>query len=220
MAPFRRKPVGESGTIATISRAGRKKEQFRVEKRNQWGPYRQTKVEAEADLLYARDAATHDEFADRLRKLHEEKAPLRRKPVCECGTIASAGRKKEQFRVITSKQIGPTRQTRAEAEADLQYARDAATHAEFADRLRKLHELTGRCKRMAAKGEPQACSRPLAGGAALDGSLVTASAAPWVDMHHSPCKRKGNFDSGTDVAVLDGSSAPSDKRLRVESGGG
>ena len=147
-------------------------------------------------------------------------APFRRKPVCECGSIASAGRKKEQFRVRTWKQSGPSRQTQVEAEADLLYARDAATHADFADRLRKLHELTGRRKRMAAKGEPRPCGRPLACGAALDGSLVTASAAPWVDMHHSPCKRKGNFDGGTDAAVLDGSSAPSDKRLRVESGGG
>ena len=121
---------------------------------------------------------------------------------------------------MTSKQKSPTRQTRAEAEADLQYARDAETHDEFADRLRKLHELTGRCKRMAAKGEPRPCGRPLAGGAALDDSLVTASAALWVDMHHSPCKRKENFDGGTDVAVLHGSSAPSEKRLRVESGGG
>ena len=102
MAPWRRKPVCESGTIATISRAGRKKEQFRVSTTMVWGPYRQTKVEAEADLLYARDAATHDEFADRLRILHELKAtcPLRRNPVCECGTIVSrAGRKKQRFRV-------------------------------------------------------------------------------------------------------------------------
>ena len=135
------------------------------------------------------------------------------------GTIVSAGRKKEQFRVRTSRRWGPTRQTRQEAEADLRYARDAKTHDEFADRLRKLHELTGRCKPVAT-GKPQPRGPPLAGGAALDGSLVTACAAPWVDMHHSPCKRKGNFDGGTDVAVLDGSSAPSEKRLRVESGGG
>ena len=107
-------------------------------------------------------AATHDEFADRLHILHEFKATCRPpQPVCEYGTIASAGRTKGQFR-----------------------------------------------------------GQPLTGGAALNGSLVTASAAPWVDMHHSPCKRKGGIDSGTDVAVLHGSSAPSEKRLRVESGGG
>ena len=34
---------------------------------------------------------------------------------------------------------------------------------------------------------------------------MTASAAPWVDMHHSLCKRKANFDRGNDVPVLDGS---------------
>ena len=135
------------------------------------------------------------------------------------GTIVSAGRTKEQFRVTTSTHKGPSRRTREEAEADLQYARDAKTHDEFADRLRKLHQLTGRCKPV-AKVKPQPRHPPLASGAALHGSLVTASAAPWVDMHHSPCKRKGNFDSGTDDAVLDDSSAPSEKRLQVESGGG
>ena len=188
----------------------------------QWGTSRPTKVEVEADLLYARDAETHDAFADRLRKLHELTVRCNR-----YGTTVSACGKKEQFRVrVASRQTwptwryGPTRQTRVEAEADLQYARDAETHDEFADRLRKLHELTGRCKRMAAKCEPRPCGRPLARGAALDGSLVTACAAPWVGTHHSPCKRKGNFDGGTDVAVLDGSSASSEKRLRVESGGG
>ena len=60
----------------------------------------------------------------------------------------------------------------------------------------------------------------LHGGAALEGSLVTASAAPWLDMHHSPCKWKENFDGGNDVTVLDGSLALLEKRLRVESGGG
>ena len=129
------------------------------------------------------------------------------------------------------KQWGPYRQTKAEAEADLLCAREAATHDEFADRLRKLHELTGRwrpprpvceCGTIARTGwmKEKFCGGPLAGGAALDGSLATASVAPWVDMHHSPCKRKANFEGGTDDAVLDGSSAPSEKRLWVESGGG
>ena len=67
-----------------------------------------------------------------------------KKLVCECGTIVSAGMTKEQFRVITSKQAGPTRQTRVEREADLQYATDAETHDESGDRLGKLHELKGR----------------------------------------------------------------------------
>ena len=126
---------------------------------------------------------------------------------------------KEHFRVATGTQTGPSRTSRAEAEADLQYARDAETHDEFADRLCKLHELTGRWKPV-AKGKPRPCCRPLAGGAALDGSLVTGSAAPWVDMHHSPCKRKATFEGGTNAAVLNGSSGPSEKRLRAESGGG
>jgi len=144
-----------------------------------------------------------------------------KKPVCECGSIVSAGRTKEQFRVASGgrTQKGPSRKTRAEAEADLQYARDAETHDEFADRLRKLQKLTGRWKPI-AKGKPQPCCRPLAGGAALNGSLVTASAAPGVDMHHSPCKRKANFDGGNDVTVLDGSLALSENRLRVDFGGG
>ena len=59
-----------------------------------------------------------------------------------------------------------------------------------------------------------------AADAALNGSLVTASVAPWVDMHRSPCKRKEIFEGGTDDVVLDGSSAPSEKRLRVELGVG
>ena len=147
------------------------------------------------------------------------KVPFLKKLVCECGSIVSAGRTKEQFRVATRTQKGPSRMTRVEAEADLQYARDAETHDEFADRLRKLHELTGRWKPV-AKGKPRPCCRPHAGGAALEGSLVTVSAAPWLDMHHSPCKRKANFDGGNDVTVLDGSLALLEKRLRVESGGG
>ena len=135
------------------------------------------------------------------------------------GTIVSAGTKKEQFRVRTSRLWGPTRQTRQEAEADLQYARDAKTHDEFADRLRKLHELTGRCKPV-AKGKPQPHHPPLASSAALQDSLVRAPAAPCVDMPHSPGKRKVNLDCETGVPVPDDSSAPCEKRLRVGAGGG
>ena len=72
------------------------------------------KVEVEADLLYARDAETHDEFADRLRKLHELTVRCNR-----YGTTVSACGKKEQFRVrVAFRQTwptwryGPTRQTR------------------------------------------------------------------------------------------------------------
>ena len=71
--------------------------------------------------------------------------------------------------------------------------------------------MTGRRKPV-AKGKPQPRGPPLAGGAALDGSLV--------NMHHSLCKGKVNLGSRTDVAVLDDSSPPSEKRLRVEPGGG
>ena len=42
----------------------------------------------------------------------------------------------------------------------------------------------------------------------------------WVDMHYSPSQRKANSDGDNEVTVLDGSLPPSDKRLRVESGGG
>ena len=129
------KPVCECGTIVS---ARRTKEQFRVKTSKQAAPTRQTRAEAEADLLYARGAATRDEFAARLRKLHELKGRCK-KAVCEYGSIASrsivtAGSKKAQFRVKTSKQAGPTRNTREEAEADLLFVRGAASYDEFAER--------------------------------------------------------------------------------------
>ena len=235
---LRRKDAGRNETTASglaeaQASADRKKEQFGVRTWKQWGPAQQTNVEDEANLLplYATDAAAHDDLYYCLCKRQQEMAPLRGKPVSESGTIASAGRKKEQFRVQKWKQWGPTRQTKVEAGADLLYARDAATHEEFADRLRILHEIKATCRppRPVCKGgtiasagrtKGQLCVRSLIGDAALDGSLATASAAPRVDTHHYPCKRKGNFDSGTDVAVLDGSCPPSEKRLRVELGGG
>ena len=145
--------------------------------------------------------------------------PRIQKPVCECGAIVSAGRTKEQFRVTTSTHKGPSRRTREEAEADLQWARDAESHEEFAGRLRKLHELTGRCKPV-AKGKAQPHHPPLASSAALQDSLVTAPAAPSADMPHSPGKRKVNLDCETGVPVPDDSSAPCEKRLRLETGGG
>ena len=63
--------------------------------------------------------------------------PHSKKAVANQGTVVC---NKQSFRVIAFKKAGPNRKTREAAEADLEYARGAASRAEFEARLRKLHE--------------------------------------------------------------------------------
>ena len=151
--PLHRLPASRLGTVQCIPRSStcRFRMVATIEKVLIYGPYRECRRDAEADLKRAREAQTREEYRDNVRQLQKtstfRKAKAKAKATRDglqrlIRRIVSIRRYNNGWRVAAAPTgdfiHGPFRVTKRQARGDLEKARRAQTPEEYCEILRQL----------------------------------------------------------------------------------